>query len=141
MSEHIFIVIILLQTSYLLNNILQYNSSQDYFLQAPIWDRPFKKTPISFSLHNLKIIHHVSTLSQSAFFWGWGVLANMMSNWGSFMDLKVEHMVVPNVSVVPTQRALFLKVLKFSHLRILLEFSSCMFKRVIRLLVKLAHVF
>ena len=56
MSEHIFIVIILLQTSYLLNNTLQYNSSQDYFLQAPIWDRPFKKTPISFSLHNLKII-------------------------------------------------------------------------------------
>ena len=57
MSEHIFIVIILLQTSYLLNNILQYNSSQDYFLQAPIWNRPFKKTPISSSLHNLEIIH------------------------------------------------------------------------------------
>ena len=56
MLEHIFIVIILLQTSYLLNNTLQYNSSQDYFLQAPIWDGPFKKTPISFSLHNLKII-------------------------------------------------------------------------------------
>ena len=56
MSEHIFIVIILLQTSYLLNNTLQYNSSQDYFLQAPIWDGPFKKTPISFSLHNLKLI-------------------------------------------------------------------------------------
>ena len=57
MSEHIFIVIILLQTSYLLNNTLQYNSSQNYFLQATTWDRPFKKAPISFSLHNLKIIH------------------------------------------------------------------------------------
>ena len=56
MSEHIFIVIILLQTSYLLNNTLQYNSSQDYFLQAPIWDGPFKKNPYQFSLHNLRII-------------------------------------------------------------------------------------